>query len=486
MAISAVRLRSIVGGSAGNLVEWYDWFAYASLAVYFAPSFFPAEDRTLQLLNSAGIFAVGFVMRPVGAWVMGVYSDRRGRKAGLGLSVAMMCVGSLMIALAPGYASVGVLSPALLVIARMVQGFSVGGEYGAGTTYLSEMATQERRGFYASFQYATLIAGQLAALGVLLVMQALLDEAALEAWGWRIPFLIGAVLALAVYLLRRRLAETEAFLALDPDRVPRSSIGLLWREHRRATILAAAITIGSGVAFYTYTTYLQKYLSNTGGFSRQQATAITAAALLVFMAAQPVWGALSDRLGRKPLTLLFGVGGMLVTVPVFAALAKTESAGAAFLLALVPLMVLAPFTAVGPALKAELFPSHVRALGVALPYGVAQALFGGTTEYVALWFKSAGIERGFYWYVTAAIGVALIAFLALARNARATARRSGFRTGALTAWLPGRPGRPGAQVWSSSGRRARDDGDAIRSSNVGSHSRDDDGRSGRRPRSHPR
>lgn len=409
MANVTGRLRSIVGGSAGNLVEWYDWFAYASLAIYFAPSFFPEADPTAQLLNSAAIFAVGFVMRPVGAWFFGIYSDRHGRKAGLGLSVALMCLGSMMIALAPGYDTIGVFAPLLLLLARMIQGFSVGGEYGAGATYLSEMAAQRHRGFYASFQYVTLIAGQLTALAVLILLQSLLPDAAIEAWAWRIPFFVGAVLALAVYLLRRKLAETTAFLELDRNAAPLSSARLLWRHHRRATILCAAITVGSGVGFYTYTSYLQKYLVNTSGFSRTDATAITAAALVMFMAAQPFWGWVSDRIGRKPLTLIFGIGGVLLTVPVFAALAEARDPVTAFLLAVAPLMVMAPFTAVGPILKAEMFPAHIRTLGVALPYGVAQALFGGTTEYVALWFKQGGAEGAFYWYVTACIGVALVA-----------------------------------------------------------------------------
>ncbi|MGZ8362141.1 MAG: MFS transporter, partial [Allosphingosinicella sp.] len=201
------RLRNIVGGSAGNLVEWYDWYVYTAFALYFAPVFFPAGDRTTQLLNTAAIFAVGFVMRPLGGWLLGRYADRHGRKAALMLSVLMMCAGSLIIALTPGYASIGTWAPVLLVLARMMQGLSVGGEYGASATYLSEAAGRQRRGFYSSFQYVTLISGQLIALAVLLGLQFMMSEADLEAWGWRIPFAIGAVLAVVVFYLRRRLAE---------------------------------------------------------------------------------------------------------------------------------------------------------------------------------------------------------------------------------------------------------------------------------------
>ena len=201
----ARRLRNIIGGSAGNLVEWFDWFAYAAFTVYFAPIFFPKGDSTAQLLSAAAVFAVGFLMRPIGAWVMGVYADRRGRKAGLTLSVTLMCTGSLIIACTPGHAAIGLAAPALLLFARMLQGLSVGGEYGSSATYLSEMATAKHRGFWSSFQYVTLISGQLLALLLLIVLQKTMAEVDLAAWGWRIPFFVGAALAVVVFWLRRRL-----------------------------------------------------------------------------------------------------------------------------------------------------------------------------------------------------------------------------------------------------------------------------------------
>ena len=413
------RLRAIIGGSAGNLVEWYDWFAYAGLAVYFAPRFFPQGDPTAQLLSSAAIFAVGFLMRPLGAWMMGIYGDRHGRKAGLALSVGLMFAGSALIAVTPTYDTIGAAAPALLLLARMMQGLSVGGEYGASATYLSEMATPGRRGFYSSFQYVTLIAGQLLALAVLLVLQAIIGEDALERWGWRIPFALGAVLALVVYMLRRRLAETPAFERMDRTGLA-SGARELWRAHRKPAILLAMMTAGGSAAFYAFTTYLQKLLVNTAGFPKAEATLITAAALLLFAAVQPLFGLLSDRFGRKPLLYAFGVAGMLVTVPVFDALRGADTALEAFALALLPLLALAPYTAVGAIIKAELFPAHIRTLGVALPYAVANALFGGTAEYAALWFKDRGIEGAFGWYITALIGVATVAFVLVPEGKRVT------------------------------------------------------------------
>lgn len=413
------RLRSIIGGSAGNLVEWYDWYAYSVLTIYFAPSFFPKADTTAQYLSAAAIFAVGFLMRPIGAWLMGSYGDRHGRKAGLALSVGLMCGGSLMIAVAPTYAQAGVIAPAILVIARMLQGLSVGGEYGASATYLSEMATRDRRAFWASFQYFTLIGGQLLALGVTLVLQGFLDEAAMEGWGWRIAFAIGAALALGVYVLRRRLAETAAFEALDKNREKATALSL-WRAFPREFLIVAAISGGGSCAFYAYTTYMQKFLVNTSGFGRQTATEIMTAALIVFMLSQPVFGLLADRFGRKPMLYLFGFGGMAVSVPVFTALAATTNAVTAFAIILVPLLLLSAYTSISGLIKAELFPAHIRTLGVALPYALGNTLFGGTAEYVALKFKDLHFEAGFYWYVTAIIAMATIGFLMLPETKHAS------------------------------------------------------------------
>ncbi|MDF2384393.1 MFS transporter [Nostoc ellipsosporum NOK] len=409
------RLRSILGGSAGNLVEWYDWYAYSAFTLYFAPHFFPKGDQTAQLLNAAAVFAVGFLMRPVGGWLMGIYGDRYGRKAGLTLSVTLMCAGSLLIALTPGYATIGVAAPALLVLARLMQGISVGGEYGASATYLSEMAGKRNRGFWSSFQYVTLISGQLVALLVLLVLQSTLSEADLDAWGWRIPFLIGGALAVIVFWLRRRLAETESF---EKRGGGQSSIFALFQHHPREAALVMLLTAGGTLAFYAYSIYLQKFLVNTSGFDRATASEINAAALFGFMLIQPLAGALSDRIGRKPLMIGFGVLGVLLTWPIFTTLESVRSPMLAFLIMLGALVIVTGYTSINAVVKAELFPAHIRTLGVALPYAVANALFGGTAEYVALWFKDAGWESGFYWYVTAMIGVSLVTYLRMRDTAK--------------------------------------------------------------------
>ncbi|KPH66297.1 MFS transporter [Novosphingobium sp. ST904] len=405
------RLKAILGGSTGNLVEWYDWYAYSAFTLYFAPHFFPSEDRTAQLLSAAAIFAVGFLMRPIGAWLMGVYADRHGRKSGLTLSVALMCAGSMLIAVTPSYQTIGIGAPLLLVLARLMQGLSIGGEYGASATYLSEMAGRNNRGFFSSFQYVTLIAGQLVAICVLLTLQAVLSEAQLDAWGWRIPFVIGGALAVIVFRVRRGMAETESFEKARAEGAPQSGFLELIRSHPRETLTVMLLTAGGTIAFYAYSIYMQKFLVNTSGLSRETASAINGITLFVFMLLQPLAGALSDRIGRKPLMIGFGVLGVLFTYPIFATLATTRNPVTAGLLVMAGLVIVTGYTSINAVVKAELFPAHIRALGVALPYALANTLFGGTAEFVALWFKQAGVEHAFYIYVTVMIAISLAIYI---------------------------------------------------------------------------
>jgi MHS family alpha-ketoglutarate permease-like MFS transporter len=417
------RLTSILGGSVGNLVEWYDWYVYSAFSLYFAKIFFPPASQTAQLLNAAAVFAVGFLMRPVGGWVMGRYADRHGRRAALSVSVLLMCFGSLMIAVTPGYASIGVFAPALLVLARLLQGLSVGGEYGASATYLSEMAGQRLRGFWSSFQYVTLVSGQLIALVVLLVLQRQLGTATLEAWGWRIPFAIGAVLAVAALWIRRGIEETPAFrasVAGSETTAARARIRELLQYPRQiATVVG--LTAGGTVAFYTFTTYAQKFLVNTGGWSKTDASRISALTLLVFMLIQPLVGFISDKVGRKPVLITFGIVGTLGTVPLMTALAATRDETNAFLLLVAALIAVSGYTAINAVVKAELFPTQIRALGVALPYAVTVALFGGTAEYIALWAKNAGHEAWYFWYVTVCVAMSLVVYSTMPETQRAMA-----------------------------------------------------------------
>ena len=412
----ARRLRSIFSGSVGNLVEWYDWYVYAAFSLYFAQVFFPAGDRTTQLLNTAAIFAVGFLMRPLGGWLLGRYADRHGRKAALLLSVLMMCAGSLIITFTPGYDSIGVAAPVLLVLARLLQGLSVGGEYGTSATYLSEMATREHRGFWSSFQYVTLILGHLLALGVLILLQqVLLTDEQLREWGWRIPFAIGALAAVTAVWLRRNMLETETFARSEAvaDTAGQQRQGTLRAllRHPRAVLTVIGLTMGGTLAFYTYTTYMHKFLVNSAGLDGRTASMLNASTLLLYMLMQPLVGALSDRIGRRPILIAFGVLGTTLTYPILSQLQDVQTASEAFWLILAALAIVSGYTAINAVVKAELFPVEVRALGVGLPYALTVAVFGGTAEYVALWFKQAGMESGFYWYVTACIACSLLVYL---------------------------------------------------------------------------
>jgi MHS family alpha-ketoglutarate permease-like MFS transporter len=407
-AIMRHRLRSIFGGSIGNLIEWYDFYVYNFFALYFAKSFFPNASPTVQLLNTFGIYALGFLIRPVGGLVLGVYADRAGRKAALTLSVTLMCAGSFLIAVAPTYATLGVGAPVLLLIARLVQGISLGGEYGTSATYLSEIAVSKHRGFYSSFQYVTLIGGQVFGSVTLLAMQQAYTGAELEAWGWRIPFAIGALLSLFGLYLRRNLEETDAFRKASVTLRPNLLRELL--KHPKEILLVFGLTMGGTTAFYTYTTYMPTFLVNTVKLSRDQATQISFITLVIYAVLQPVFGAVSDIIGRRPVLMWFGILGTLGTVPMLTTLGATHSYLAALGLIMAALVVVSGYTSINAVVKAELFPAGVRALGVGLPYAVAASLFGGTAPYIALWFKSSGEESGFYWYVTVLIFLSLLVY----------------------------------------------------------------------------
>ena len=410
------RIWAIVGASSGNLVEWFDFYVYSFFSLYFAHIFFPQGDTTTQLLQTAGVFAAGFLMRPIGGWLFGYIGDKHGRKNSMLVSVCMMCFGSLVIACLPGYATIGVAAPIILLLARMFQGLSVGGEYGTSATYMSEVALEGRKGFYASFQYVTLIGGQLAAVLTVVVLQFLLTDAELRSWGWRIPFFLGALLAVVALWLRRSLEETSDKTSRE-HRDAGSVIGLL-RNHTRPFLMVLGFTAGGSLSFYTFTTYMQKYLVNTSGMDPKTASGLMTGVLLVFMLIQPIIGALSDKIGRRTSMMIFGAGAAICTVPILTLLQNVQSPGVAFLLIMLALLITSFYTAISGILKAEMFPPQVRALGVGLSYAVANAIFGGSAEYVALLMKQQGIETTFFWYVSAMGAVAFLVSLLLHKRGK--------------------------------------------------------------------
>ncbi|KDE21164.1 alpha-ketoglutarate transporter [Acetobacter aceti 1023] len=417
---TAQRIRGIVAGSAGNLLEYFDWYVYSSFTIYFAHAFFPHGNPTVELLNAAAVFAVGFFMRPVGGWLLGMAADRYGRRSALTISVLTMCLGSLAIAVCPTYDQIGLAAPLLLLIARLLQGLSLGGEYGASATYLAEVATPEHRGFWSGFLYVTLVMGQLLALVLLLLMQyVLLTPQQIASWGWRVPFLIGALGAVLVFWLRRQMTESDSFKSAHVQE-EKGGIRVLL-HHWRAVRTVCGLTLGGTVAFYTYTIYMQKYLANTLGFPKETATLISTASLIVFAAMQPVFGAVSDKIGRKPLLLFFGFGATFGTIPLLHMLASTTSPCAAFALIVAALFIASGYTSINAIVKAELFPTRIRALGVALPYALTVSIFGGTTEYIALWCKQIGHENWFAGYVSLCAAITLFTVLRLKQAASSTA-----------------------------------------------------------------
>jgi len=407
------KLKAIFIGSVGNLVEWYDFYAYSAFALYFANSFFPDKDPVVQQLNAAVLFAFGFIVRPIGGWLFGYLADQYGRRRALMLSVLLMCFGSLMIAVTPTHASIGIAAPILLGVARMIQGLSLGGEYGTSATYLAEVADEKHRGFYSSFQYVTLIGGQLCAILVLLLLQQVfLTADQLRAWGWRIPFIIGALLAIVALAMRSSLHETDDFLAATKIKRTESSIKALMK-YPREVLVVVGLTMGGTTAFYTYTTYMQKFLKMSVGLTDIKTTFVTASSLILALCLQPLYGAISDRIGRKPLLIWFGVMGTICTIPLLYLLQATKSALVAFLLIAAAWLIVAGYTSINAVVKAELFPTNVRATGVGLPYAITVSIFGGTAESLALWFKSMGHETWFYYYLTGVIAASLLVYVTM-------------------------------------------------------------------------
>jgi MHS family alpha-ketoglutarate permease-like MFS transporter len=407
------RVKAILIGSIGNLIEWYDVYAYSAFALYFAPSFFPAADPVAQQLSAAIVFAAAFIVRPLGGILFGWCADRYGRRKSLMFSVMLMCFGSLLIAVSPTYQQIGVGATLILIIARLLQGLSQGGEYGASATYLAEMAHPSRRGFYSGVWYTTLIGGQLAAVLLLLILQKVfLSTEELKEWGWRIPFVIGAVLSLYALVMRKDLHETEHYQQARKEKPTQSLLQSLM-QHRRELFLVVGLTIGGTSAFYTYTTYMQKFLKLSVGLDEVQVTTIVVGYLVLALIMQPLYGALSDRVGRKPLLIWFGVMGTVCTYPLLTALSQTTNPWMAFSLISAAWLIVSGYTSITGIIKAELFPTSIRALGVGVPYALTVSIFGGTVDSVALGFKQAGHEQWFYWYATACIFISLLVYLGM-------------------------------------------------------------------------
>ncbi len=393
------RIKGIVGAASGNLVEWFDFYIYAVFAAYFTHALTaPDMEPTTKAIYVWGVFAASFFMRPIGSWLFGRIADRHGRKKSMVISICLMALSSFLFAALPTYDQVGMLAPFLLLMVRLLQGLSVGGEYGAVATYMSELGLKGQRGFFASFQYVTLSGGQLLAslLGVILL--GFMTEQQLNDGGWRIPFVIGGVAALLSLAARSRLEETLS--NEDAEREESGSLIALLKQHWKTFLLVVGYTSAGSLTFYVVTVYSKTYLTNIGMDGKTVGFIMTTA-LFVFMIAQPFFGMLSDRIGRRASMLAFSLLSAIFIYPVMVTGMRSfaDSPVIITLLLIFLMMLLSFYTSISGLVKAEMFPPHVRALGVGFSYAVGNALFGGSAPSVALLFKDEGIENTFFVYV---------------------------------------------------------------------------------------
>ncbi|GAA3813544.1 MFS transporter [Sphaerisporangium flaviroseum] len=415
LGVPRSRVRQLLAANIGNAVEWFDWYTYSFLAVYFSTQVFPksAGNSLVPLLSSFAVFAVGFFMRPLGGLLVGSFADRYGRKAAMTFTISLMGAGSLLMALTPTYASVGMLAPVILTLARLTQGLSVGGEFAAATTFLVESAPPGRRGLFSSFQYVSTTVGQLLASGLAALLAAGITEAQMSSWGWRVPFAVGALASLVGLWIRRSADETTT-LAEDIKKgtAEKPKLFDFLVHHPGKAALIVGITMAGTVAYYTWTTFLPTYAQLTVKFDKAEALQAGTLSLLFFMVLQPLLGMLSDRIGRRPMLIMFGVAFTLLPVPLMGML--TDSFASLLLVQCVGMVFLGCFTSISAAVNSELFPTRVRASGAGFPYSLTVALFGGTAPLVGTALIDAGNAGAFAWYMSVlALGSTLVYVFAL-------------------------------------------------------------------------
>lgn len=407
------RVRQLAAASVGNLVEWYDWYAYSFLAIYFSDSFFPKSSNPLvPLLSAFAVFAVGFFMRPVGGLFMGSFADRFGRRAALTLTIALMGGGGLLMAVSPTYAQVGVLAPVILVVARLVQGLSIGGEFAASTTFLVESAPPNRRGLFSSFQYVSTTIGQLVASGLAALLASTLTSGAMQSYGWRLMFVVGAAASFTGLWIRRGAVETHRAAEQEyrRDKRLRPRLFEFVTTYPGKAALVVGITIAGTISYYTWTVYLPTFAQLNHGFSARNALIVSTIALVFFGVLQPLAGMLSDRVGRKPLLLAFSAGLTVLTVPLLHLVSGFVSM---LVVALVAMVLLSGYTSIAAAVMVELFPTRVRAAGIGFPYSFTVALFGGTAPYVGTALVGRDLAWLFPWYLVVLTAISFFVYLFL-------------------------------------------------------------------------
>ncbi|MFJ1767324.1 MFS transporter [Amycolatopsis sp. NPDC088138] len=409
--LTANQRKAIVAGAVGNTVEWVDWAVYATFAPVFAGQFFAGGNDTAALLSTLAVFAVGFVMRPIGGAVLGAYADRRGRKKGLTLTISLMAGASIVIALCPTYTQIGVLAPLVLLLARLVQGFSAGGEFGSSSAFLIESAAAGRRAFAGSWQQVSVGLGSLLAALMGTILNSTLSDADLHGWGWRLAFGVAGLLGLVGLWLRQSVHETEAFTKVAAQPRRRNPVVAMVRDHPGAALRVAGVTIAGTLIYYVWVTYMPTYAHLSTGIPLKTALLANTLAMVVFIVLLPFGGLLSDRLGRKPTMTAFAAGFVVFAWPAFHFL--SNGFWSVFVIELIGLVLIVGYSANCAVIMAEQFPAEVRTTGIGLPYALAVAIFGGTAPYVTTWLNANHLGNLVWVYVAAAAVVGVAVYLTM-------------------------------------------------------------------------
>lgn len=404
-----IKTRRAIGATViGNALEWYDFVVYSYLATVIAKNFFPADNEVVALLATFATFGVGFIVRPLGALVIGWIGDRRGRRTALVLTIMLMAAGTVLIGLIPAYTTIGILAPAILVLARLVQGFSVGGEWGSSTAFIAEWAPEGQRGYYTSWQQFSVVAGLLVGSGIAAVLNTMLQPKAMEDWGWRIPFLLGGLIGPVGAYMRRQIDESPAYrrAAAAPISTTLATTPLV------QTMQAFGFMIVSAVQFYIFLAYMPTFTQRYAGLGRAEALWSNTAGLFLLMIATPMFGVLSDRIGRKPLMiascLFFGVA----TYPIFIVMQGGASLGTVVMIQLAVGLAIALYCGALPAAIAEIFETRTRATLLSIANGTSVAIFGGFAPFIATWLiDKTGSPISPTYYVIASAVISLVAVL---------------------------------------------------------------------------
>jgi MHS family proline/betaine transporter-like MFS transporter len=407
--VQAQTRRAVSAAVIGNVLEWYDFSVYAFVAVIIARKFFPQGDEVTALLATFLAYGLGFVARPLGGIILGRIGDTHGRKTALLITIALMAIGTVLVGVLPTYAAIGIAAPLLLVVARLMQGFSAGGEWGSSTAYIVEWAPQDQRGFYGSFQQMSVVAGILLGSGIAALMNTFLTPEQMDAWGWRVPFLLGGILGPVGLWMRRTIDETPAYTkAKVAPPAPSTESGLVMAAR------AFGFTIVWTVCFYVLLSYMPTYTQKYVKLSASAALWANTIGLLVLMISIPVMGMLSDRIGRKPLLLACCIAFIVVPYPIFSFLVSGASFTQLVIVQILFAILISCFSGAGPAAISEMFPTRLRSTWMTSGYALAVAIFGGFAPFIAVWLIDrfdSPLAHTFYLMAAAVVSTIVIAMM---------------------------------------------------------------------------